>query len=201
MLDYSKITRNGPWMLTASGRRFWPLDPHPDDISLEDIGWALSQSCRYGGQVPPPFFYSVAEHSVLLSEYWWNGIGNIQNIDIAEEHDLLLAKWSFIHDFAEAYIGDVIKPIKPLLTEFKPIEINVETCIFKKFGFTGGIPEEVNWADKAICADEQLQLWPLEFNLRDDRMKRPRLHIQIECLQPVQAYNRFMRRAAILGIN
>lgn len=52
--------RKGDWILTFTGRRFYPLDPRPEDVCLEDIAHALSLICRYNGH--SRFFYSVAEH-------------------------------------------------------------------------------------------------------------------------------------------
>ena len=55
----------GSWMQTFTGRQFFPLDPHPNDVDPVDIAHALSLICRYGGHTRR--FYSVAEHCVLLS--------------------------------------------------------------------------------------------------------------------------------------
>lgn len=57
--------RRGDWMQTYTGRQFWPLDPLPEDVFIEDIAHALSMQCRYAGHVTR--FYSVAEHSVLIA--------------------------------------------------------------------------------------------------------------------------------------
>lgn len=63
MLDEARI---GDWMQTASGRMFWPVDPRPEDVEINDIAHALSLTCRYCGHVRE--FYSVAQHSVLVSD-------------------------------------------------------------------------------------------------------------------------------------
>lgn len=57
--------RIGDWIQTFTGRQFWPLDPQPDHIDIADIAHALAHDCRFGGHCRR--FYSVAEHSVLLS--------------------------------------------------------------------------------------------------------------------------------------
>lgn len=67
----ARVSR-GDWMQTYTGRRFYPLDPRPDEIDPEDIAHALSLLCRYGGHVDR--FYSVAEHCVLMSEPWYLGV-------------------------------------------------------------------------------------------------------------------------------
>ena len=57
--------RKGDWMQTATGGVFWPVDPRPEDVEIEDIAHALSLICRYCGHVRE--FYSVAQHSVLVA--------------------------------------------------------------------------------------------------------------------------------------
>jgi len=83
---------------TYTGRKVRPLpvegEPASGDIHLLDIAHALSQICRYGGHTKQ--FYSVAQHSVLASRF------------IDPEH----AKWGLFHDAAEAYLGDMTRPVK-----------------------------------------------------------------------------------------
>jgi len=52
--------RKGDYLGTFSGKHFWPLDPKPEDINLQDIIHALSNICRFNGHTNR--FYSVAEH-------------------------------------------------------------------------------------------------------------------------------------------
>lgn len=59
------MNKKGDWMQTYGGMKFWPLDPDPDRIIIEDIAHALSNICRYGGHARK--FYSVAEHSIHVS--------------------------------------------------------------------------------------------------------------------------------------
>ena len=44
--------RVGNWMQTVGGRAFYPLDPRPEDVDIEDIAHALSLVCRFGGHWP-----------------------------------------------------------------------------------------------------------------------------------------------------
>lgn len=129
--------RQGNWMQTATGGMFWPLDPRPDEVCIEDIAAALSKMCRYAGHCTR--FYSVAEHSVIVSHY------------VADEYAL----WGLLHDAAEAYVIDVPRPLKPFLDNYKAIENTVMNAVCEKFGLTPGMPEEVKRVDDAILADEK----------------------------------------------
>ena len=80
------------WMMTFTGIQFFIADPDPEAIRVVDVAHALSMICRFGGHVSE--FYSVAQHSVLASEWC----------------DPRLAAEVLIHDAAEAYVGDVIYP-------------------------------------------------------------------------------------------
>ncbi len=56
--------RTGNWLATYTGRKWFLLDPHPDDVAIEDIAHGLSMVCRFGGHCR--HFYSVAQHSLLV---------------------------------------------------------------------------------------------------------------------------------------
>jgi hypothetical protein len=133
------MKHRGDWMQTATGRQFWPLDPRPDDVFIEDIAHALSLLCRFGGHCLR--FYSVAEHSVLL----------------ARAAPARLKKWALLHDAAEAYIVDVPRPLKPFLTNYKQAEAAVMRAIEFRFGLHLGLPDQVKQLDRAILVDEMQQ--------------------------------------------
>lgn len=91
-------TRIGNWLgIDGTGRRFYPLDPRPEDVTIEDIAHALSNVCRWGGRVRE--FYSVAQHSVHVAQ-------------IVERSVPRIAMHALLHDAAEAYVGDVPTPLK-----------------------------------------------------------------------------------------
>ena len=89
--------RRGDWIQTFTGRKFWPLDPRPEDIDVRDIAHALAHLCRFTGHSKT--FYSVAQHCVIASE-------------IVSPEAALPA---LLHDAAEAYMGDIARPWKRLL--------------------------------------------------------------------------------------
>ena len=55
---------NTGWLQTWTRKRFFPRTPRAADIDIADIAVGISNTGRFGGQVP---FYSVAEHSVCCS--------------------------------------------------------------------------------------------------------------------------------------
>ena len=113
------VGRVGPWISTFSKRRFWLQDPRPEDVYVEDIAHALANICRYGGHVKK--FYSVAEHCVLGSRLI--------------EPDVAL--FFLFHDAAEAYLGDIISPLKNILRDiYEPMEKRVMEVVAVRFGFS-----------------------------------------------------------------
>jgi uncharacterized protein len=133
------MSRRGDWIQTAMGRQFWPMDPRPNEVFIDDIAHALSLLCRFGGHCRR--FYSVAEHSVLLSR----------------AAPLPYKKWALLHDASEAYVVDVPSPIKPALAGYKAIERQVMRAIEVRFDLHLGAPDIIKQLDRAILMDEQRQ--------------------------------------------
>ena len=124
------------WILTYSGKKFFPLEPRPEYICIEDIAHALALTCRYNGHSKE--FYSVAQHSVWMSR------------KIRGDK-----KWLLMHDAAEAYLSDVPRPIKPMLSEFKKIEDSILDAISQKFKLGKMPAKEINHADLVMLATEK----------------------------------------------
>ena len=170
------------WIQTASGRRFWPTDPRSEDVCIEDIGHALAMKCRFSGHTKS--FYSVAQHSLLVSE------------NVSPEY----AKVALLHDAAEAYFADVAKPIKREYPVFDEIEGMILLAVFQRFDLHLPLPDVVKRIDMVLLATE-----------RRDLMAHPRLECNIlegvvplrEVIRPLcvsEANALFMARAAELGL-
>jgi len=129
----------GPTIMLASGRLFDFLDPHGSDFDIDDIAHGLAHVCRYAGQCRA--FYSVAEHSMLVA-------------DTVEE----FAYEALLHDAAEAFIGDVTRPFKQLLPDYKRIEASIEDAIIERFKLDRRSKGAVKQADLRVLAAEQAQV-------------------------------------------
>ena len=127
------------WIPTASGGRIHLLNPRPEDINPWDIATALSHLCRYNGQVKK--FYSVAQHTLLV----WS-------ITDPQYH-----RWSLLHDAAEAYLGDMVKPLKETAVgvPFKAVEHVIMSAIRARFNLPEIEPPEVKRADLIALATER----------------------------------------------
>lgn len=108
----------------------------PNLILVEDIAHSLSLQCRFNGHTNE--FYSVAEHSVYVAELadmYMQRQGN----GIADPKILLTA---LLHDAHEAYLGDVISPVKAVLgTSYSLLEDRINRVIEDRFGIEFLDPE------------------------------------------------------------
>lgn len=131
------------WIQTFSRRRFELLDPNPDDILITDIARALSMQCRYVGHVDR--FYSVAEHSVRL-------LWRLEDLGSTENEK----RWALLHDAAEAYLGDVSRPLKqlPEMKPYRDAEARLMEAIAKRFSLAGSEPAIVTQLDYEILGTE-----------------------------------------------
>jgi hypothetical protein len=138
------------WIQTYTGRRFDPLDAAIEAVDIADIAHSLSLQCRFNGHCRA--FYCVADHSLRVSE--------------AVPPDLAL--WGLLHDAAEAYLGDLPRPIKQEASMFREAEDRLLEIIARRFGLSWPMPDPVRRADNALLATELRDLmgpppepWPL----------------------------------------
>lgn len=140
--------RVGDWIQTKSGKKMYPLDPHPEDFDIEDIAHALSNQCRFTGHVSA--FYSIAEHSVRVA---WHVM------DIAPGDDAASFA-ALMHDASEAYMPDLSRPIKqsPQFQFYRDAEDNLMQKLSVRFGFQYPLPDIVHEADSILLGTEARDL-------------------------------------------
>lgn len=134
--------KDADWIQTHSGRRFNPLNPYVDAIVIQDIAHSLSMQCRFTGHTKK--FYSVAQHSVLVSY-------------ICDSSDAL---WGLLHDASEAYLVDVPRPLKRSgkFDAYIEFEHNMMKAICKRFGLVEKEPPSVKKADTLLLSTEARDL-------------------------------------------
>lgn len=178
------------------GRNYMNLvNPNPAEIHIADIARGLSRVARFNGHTSK--FYSVAEHSVNCVEAFgrW-AAGDI----FADPHLRDIARDVLLHDAAEAYLGDVTRPLKGLLPDYRALEVRMEAAIAARFNLGGAAPEWVKRVDLELLALEKRALMP-------DAPEWPSLagvqipeDFPIECQTPCVAELDFLLMARDLGI-
>jgi hypothetical protein len=164
-------------MQTYTGQVFYPTDPRAEEVDPVDIAHALGMICRYGGHAHR--FYSVAEHCVLMSHA------------VPAEHAL----WALLHDAAEAYVGDMVSPLKQLMPAYRAVEIGVMRAIIERFDLPDAMPDRVAEADLRILLDERAAVLgptPQPWAAHIEEM-RP-LGVDIRCWSPEVASDWYLLR-------
>ena len=132
-----------PYVSTFEGNRFFLTNPHIDDVAIEDIAHGLAYQCRFNGQTKE--FYSVAQHSLMVMSL------------VPEEFRFS----ALLHDAAEAYLGDMVKPLKNLFPEFSVIEARVMEIIGNRFDLDlTHLDPSIKQADLIALATEKRDLMP-----------------------------------------
>ncbi|WP_375263869.1 hypothetical protein [Palleronia sp.] len=184
------VPDRGAWLATATGG-FWSIEhPHPADVDATNIFVGLARVCRYAGQVDPDrCFYSVAEHSMLMTQW------AIDNGVVTHREDALAI---LLHDAAESIYGDMPTPLKAMMPGYREIENKAQAVIMEAFGLSDGSVEitkaQIKELDIRVRLDERLALirepalsegmgvpW-----MGDDERHRP-LDVRIRGLWPTRA--------------
>lgn len=108
------------YILTYSGKRFYPLEPSADMLELADIAHALSLMTRANGHFP--VFHSVAEHCIeCAAEAAMRGCSKRVVIGC------------LLHDASEAYLADITRPVKKSLPLYIEAEERLLDLIYQKY--------------------------------------------------------------------
>lgn len=125
--------QRGPMLHLFGGRHVYPFTLKPEEVSGQDIVRGLSKICRFGSACVE--FYSVAQHSCLVADC----------VPSEYEADALL------HDASEAYIGDIVRPIKQWLDgALYPTISSIENGILRAIYAKAGRDWELHAASKTV---------------------------------------------------
>lgn len=177
----------GTHIRLVSGEYIDLADPKPSDISIYDIAIGLGNTCRFGGQIPK--FYSVAEHSILAAY--------LATKDQCEPKEVFAV---LMHDSAEAYVGDLVKPLKILVGDsFVKIEKKIEEAIDQRFDIHfDKFRDVIKHYDTVMLSLEKEQFvgndgvkWYRETDVSS-------IDLQIQLLPPLLSANEFVRQFHII---
>lgn len=149
------------FILTYTKKQFWPTKAKEEDVDIIDVAHALSMLCRANGH--STHFYSVGQHSVYCGLEAKNR-GLSKRIQLA----------CLLHDASEAYISDITRPVKRLLSEYLVIEEKLQNTIFKKYKLHDLTDEEnamVKEIDDALLNYELKNLLGVE-NYNDLKLEK-----------------------------
>jgi uncharacterized protein len=182
-------------IMLAGGTLFDIMDPAGSDFTITDIAHGLGRVCRFAGHTNR--FYSVAEHSIHVARL------------VPLEH----ARAALLHDASEAFIGDVTRPLKALLPDYRRIEEQIADAIARRFlpGRDGGAfsVAAIKAADMAMCMVEARHLMPEADGFwidqkTDARAKYPAVwdqakRIRLDCDKPEYASTAWLASPASAG--
>lgn len=139
---------------TYSGRMIDLRSPSASDISAVDIVTSLSRQNRYLGHTRHPL--TVAQHVVLCSRAegcWCN----------RDER-----RWALAHDFHEAYLGDLCRPMlqtlgaisASVIEAIEDLKVSLDLAVAARFGLnvTHEIEQRVSVIDDLILKVEMQSL-------------------------------------------
>ncbi len=136
------------WQRMLSGRRLDLLDPTPVDIEIADIAHGLAFVARWNGQTKGDFAYSVAEHSLLVTDIF------------VQQNPNAPVKWqlaALLHDAPEYVIGDMISPVKAAVgSGYGELDDRLTAAIHLRFGLPAQIPQTIK---RQIKKADKLSAW------------------------------------------
>lgn len=153
---------------TFTGTKINLTNPDPSQIRIEDIAKGLAYKGHFGGQTPN--YFSIAQHCVLVCEL-------MPTITLQENPELMMV--ALLHDASEAYIGDMVKPLKIHLPNFQKVENRLQEVIFESFGLDIEMISEIKPYDLRAQDYEYLTFYKGENRIS-------------KYLNPEEAYNNFM---------
>ena len=201
------------YLETVTGKVVNVIEPSPDQICIDDIGWGLSRMPRFCGHTITEVPYNVAQHSVFVGrevyniltdteEYpelmeFFHDIAGISNSPI---HVIETVMMAVLHDASEIYTGDIPSPVKQipeLRVIVKKVEHKLMSAIYQAFN----LPEPTELQEKIIKhADKIAQKIEAHAFMQSRGNHWPNMpHISLEKLQKfespkkaLESYHEFM---------
>jgi hypothetical protein len=166
--------RRGKCISTYTGRKFWPLDPRPQEVSATDIAVSVSREPRWGGHSRR--VVTVGEHCFRVAALVHYLVTQRSDIHPLPAHlHAWAVKYALLHDSAEAYLRDLLRPVKEYVKGWELIEEAVLRVIYEYLGL-GVEPDDVHhiikFADQALLVMEAAALFdhdPLGDNINSVR--------------------------------
>lgn len=177
----------GNTIRTRSGRYLNLANPGPSEIVIGDISCGLARTCRFGGQVDR--FYSVAEHSIFCAEQAAK--------DGLPLHAQLAA---LMHDATEAYIGDIVKPLKVMLPQYAEVEGMLDAVIREKFSITSEFDEQIKEIDRGMLIAERRALFSADRVKWAGEDEARSFELTLICMPPRDAELEFLNRFLTLDL-
>ena len=173
------------YITTVTGKHFYPLNPNPQDIDIEDIAHALSLICRANGHFR--YFYSVAQHSIACAKE-----------AIERGYSLEVTLGCLLHDASEAYLCDVTRPVKKHIPQYLRAEEKLQEVIWKRF-----IGRELTDTEQQQIFEIDDHILSMEFHLlMPEDLNEDYRNLQSECTCKYQdskeVKERFIQLAHIL---
>jgi 5'-deoxynucleotidase YfbR-like HD superfamily hydrolase len=172
------------YIITHYGYKFYLFQPNLDGIHINDIAHCLANVCRFGGHVKK--FYSVAQHSLEVSRLM----------------PRRYALEGLLHDASEAYYGDMIRPLKNFMPDFKKLEDNFNIVLCKKYRL-----DNSNLANKlvkksdntALAGELQTILSKEKVDCYDTSEYKPPENKLFKIMTPKQAKKAFLEEFKMLA--
>jgi hypothetical protein len=145
--------KEGPHIELVNGSNFYYSDPKWD---IGSIAHSLSLTCRFVGQCKK--FYSVAEHSVLVSRI-------MEDLGLGDPMEGLM------HDAVESVLNDVPRPAKQMLKDYKALDKALDATMRKQFALPEVMTDGCMKADSIALAIEAKELMPnkgADYGLSDE---------------------------------
>jgi len=135
---------------TVGGIYYDPFDMKVEDIDFHDIAHHLSMIVRYGGATRSR--WDVAAHSVAIS----------RAAEVLGANPFI-QMGALLHDAPEAYIGDVVSPIKhtPEFSFFRDLDDKIALVVSDALAFQHGIclPIDIFFHPVIRRLDSEILLW------------------------------------------